>query len=39
MDVNGMLPEHFTEDTLIHILDSAGKDVIKAAQLRKNEKE
>ncbi|MFD2445001.1 TetR/AcrR family transcriptional regulator [Bacillus sp. CGMCC 1.16607] len=39
MDVNGMLPEHFDEETIIRILDSAGKDVITAARLRKVDKE
>ncbi|MFS0861066.1 TetR/AcrR family transcriptional regulator [Fredinandcohnia sp. 179-A 10B2 NHS] len=39
MDVNGMLPEHFDEETIIKMLESAGKDIIMAANFRKNEKE
>jgi AcrR family transcriptional regulator len=36
MDVNGMLPEHFTEETIIRLLESAGEDVIMAARIRKD---
>lgn len=39
MDVNGMLPEHFDEETIIRMLESAGKDIIMAANFHKNEKE
>lgn len=39
MDVNGMLPDHFDEETIIRMLESTGKDVIMAARCRKNEKE
>ncbi|MHC0038557.1 TetR/AcrR family transcriptional regulator [Pseudoneobacillus sp. C159] len=39
MDVNGMLPEHFDEETIIKVLESAGQDVISSARLRQNEKE
>lgn len=39
MEVNGMLPEHFNEETIIRMLESAGNDVITAARIQKNEKE
>jgi AcrR family transcriptional regulator len=39
MEVNGMLPEQFNEETIIGILESAGKDVITAARVRKVDKE
>ncbi|MEH7385868.1 TetR family transcriptional regulator [Bacillus sp. JJ1521] len=39
MAVNGMLPEQFDEEMMIQMLESAGKDVITAAHLRKKEKE
>lgn len=38
MDLNGMLPKDIDEETIIRILDSAGKDIITAALLRKEEK-
>lgn len=37
MDVNDMLPEDFTEERMIALLESAGNDVISAARLRKKE--
>jgi AcrR family transcriptional regulator len=39
MDVNGMLPENFDEETIIHMLESAGQDVITATRLRQKETE
>jgi AcrR family transcriptional regulator len=39
MDVNGMLPENFDEETIIRMLESAGQDVITAARLRQKETE
>jgi AcrR family transcriptional regulator len=39
MDVNGMLPDHFDEEAMISMLESAGNDVITTAQLLKKEKE
>ncbi|WHY86874.1 helix-turn-helix domain-containing protein [Neobacillus novalis] len=34
MDVYGFLPEEFSEEKLIEVLEGAGKDVIAAARLR-----
>lgn len=38
MDVNGILPEHFDEEKIISILESAGEDIMMAARFRKEEK-
>lgn len=38
MEVNGMLPQNFTEERLIEVMESAGNDVMVAARLRKNDK-
>jgi len=35
MYANGLLPDEFTEDRLIAVLDSTGNDIITAARIRK----
>ncbi|MCJ8007149.1 TetR/AcrR family transcriptional regulator [Lederbergia wuyishanensis] len=39
MVANGLLPEDFDEEKMIHILDSTAMDIVTAAQLRNTENE